>query len=108
MREALSDALSSWGCAVWTAESVAAACRVAETADLDAVLSDVDLPGDGLTLARRLHVVQPHVPVILITGADDDAARARDTGAFEFLTKPLDLNSLRATLSRAFGRRHLG
>jgi DNA-binding NtrC family response regulator len=107
VREALSEAMSDWGCEVSAAETVDQACALASGTDLDAVVSDIHLPGDGLSLPRRLHRISPRVPVVLITGRDGETGRQRAlaSGAFEYLLKPVDLAALKDVLSRAFERR---
>jgi FixJ family two-component response regulator len=47
-----------------------------------------------------------HIPVLVITGSGDPklAAEARDVGADEFLTKPVNLDALYAALMRSLGR----
>ena len=70
----------------------------------DAVLTDVHLGADsGLTLAAELHRDHPRLPVLVMTAFGDlsiavDALRA---GAWDFLTKPVDLELLESALSRA-------
>jgi FixJ family two-component response regulator len=47
-----------------------------------------------------------HIPVLVITGSGDPklADEARDVGADEFLTKPVNLDALYAALMRSLGR----
>ncbi len=74
-----------------TAEVMFRRCR------LDAVISDVSMPGiDGLTLLHALHAIDPDVPVILATGEQGGelAQRAVEEGALAFLVKPIDLRAL--------------
>jgi FixJ family two-component response regulator len=70
------------------------------------VITDVKMPGiDGLELQRRLHVIDPSLPVIVITSYGDSTTqtRALDLGARAFLTKPVKdevlLRCLRDTLN---------
>lgn len=68
------------------------------------VLTDVRMPQiDGLELFRRLHAMDPDLPVILLTGHGDVpmAVRAISDGVYDFLTKPVGLDDLLATLRRA-------
>lgn len=67
-----------------------------ETFDL--CLTDMRLPdGNGLELVQHIQQRHPQVPVAMITafGSLDTAINALKAGAFDFLTKPVDLNRLR-------------
>ncbi len=61
----------------------------------DIVLLDVMMPGmDGFEVCRRLKadVATAHIPVVMVTALDQpaDGARGLDSGADDFLTKPVD------------------
>jgi DNA-binding NtrC family response regulator len=63
----------------------------------DVVITDLRLPdGDGLDLVSRLQVIDPVVPVFVVTGygSIDLAVRAVKEGAENFLTKPVDVQLL--------------
>ena len=67
------------------------------------ILSDINMPGiDGLILLGVIRQRFPDLPVIMDTAYGDDERRRRasDLGAFEFLTKPVDFDHLRAQLRR--------
>jgi CheY-like chemotaxis protein len=58
---------------------------------LVAVLSDINMPGmDGLELLGEIKQRRPDLPVMMVTayGDDERRRRARELGAFEFITKP--------------------
>jgi CheY-like chemotaxis protein len=58
---------------------------------LVAVLSDINMPGmDGLQLLDEIKQRRPDLPVMMVTayGDDERRRRARELGAFEFITKP--------------------
>lgn len=70
----------------------------------DVVLMDVRLPDiSGLEAFREMHRHDPRVPVILMTAFSrtDTAIEAMSRGAFEYLLKPVDLNTLRQLIARA-------
>jgi two-component system C4-dicarboxylate transport response regulator DctD len=74
------------------------------------VVSDIRMPGmDGLTLFRRLHDLDPALPVILITGHADvaTAVAAVQRGAYDFLSKPFPVDELIASVQRALETRGL-
>jgi CheY-like chemotaxis protein len=65
------------------------------------ILSDINMPGmDGLTLLGEIKQRFPHLPVVMVTAYGDDERRrkASELGAFEFLTKPVDFDRLKAQL----------
>ena len=70
----------------------------------DAVVSDIRMPGiDGLELLTTLADIHPEVPVIIMTAHSDlDAAvSSYQSGAFEYLPKPFDVDDAVATVRRA-------
>jgi len=76
----------------------------------DVVLLDVRLPGmDGLALLRKLKELHPDLSVIIMTAFGDlETAVAAVRGqAFEYLTKPFDLEQALETVRRAFHQKHL-
>ena len=65
------------------------------------ILSDINMPGmDGLALLREIKQRQPNLPVMMVTAYGDDDRRriAAELGAFEFITKPVDFDQLKAQL----------
>ena len=70
---------------------------------LVAVLSDVNMPGmDGLELLGEIKQRRPDLPVMMVTayGDDDRRRRARELGAIEFITKPVDFDRLKEQLGQ--------
>jgi two-component system nitrogen regulation response regulator GlnG len=70
----------------------------------DVLLSDIRMPGvNGLELMARVRAAQPQLPVIIMTAHSDlDAAiAAYQGGAFEYLPKPFDVDSVAALVRRA-------
>jgi CheY-like chemotaxis protein len=68
---------------------------------LVAVLSDINMPGmDGLELLGEIKQRHPNLPVMMVTayGDDERRRRAREIGAFEFITKPVDFDHLKQQL----------
>jgi two-component system, NtrC family, nitrogen regulation response regulator GlnG len=80
---------------------------VLETLDTivpDAIISDIRMPGiDGLELLGKIHAKQPDVPVIIMTAHSDldSAVTSYQSGAFEYLPKPFDMNEAVALTKRA-------
>ncbi len=70
----------------------------------DLCLTDMRLPdGDGLELVEWMQIHAPDVPVAVITahGNVETAVQALKLGAFDFISKPLDLNNLRNIVENA-------
>jgi CheY-like chemotaxis protein len=68
-----------------------------------AVLSDINMPGmDGLELLGEIKQRHPDLPVMMVTayGDDERRRRARELGAIEFITKPVDFDHLKEQLSQ--------
>lgn len=70
----------------------------------DAILSDIRMPGvDGITLLSRIVERHPDLPVIIMTAHSDldSAVTSYQTGAFEYLPKPFDVDDAVALVRRA-------
>jgi CheY-like chemotaxis protein len=68
---------------------------------LVAILSDINMPGmDGPELLGEIKQRHPNLPVMMVTayGDDERRRRARELGAFEFITKPVDFDHLKQQL----------
>ena len=62
------------------------------------ILSDINMPGmDGLQLLQEIKQGWPHLAVMMVTayGDDDRRRKAAETGAVDFLNKPVDFNYLK-------------
>jgi CheY-like chemotaxis protein len=74
--------------------------------ELIVILSDINMPGmDGLTLLREIKCRRPDLPVMMVTayGDEERRRRAEEAGAFQFLSKPVDFDLLKAELLRLQG-----
>ena len=68
------------------------------------VLSDIRMPsGDGVAFLREIKASHSQLPVVLITAHADlsSAVQSFDSGAFEFVAKPFDIDELLAIVTRA-------
>jgi two-component system response regulator PilR (NtrC family) len=86
------------------AGTLGAAQRMLKTERYDLCLTDMQLPdGDGLELVNWIQQYAPSVPVAVITahGNVETAVRALKLGAFDFVSKPLDLAGLRKLVATA-------
>lgn len=78
--------------------------------NVDVVISDVRMPGiDGLTLLQRAMARSPQPACIMLTayGSIELAVEAMRRGAYDFLTKPINLDRLELVLKRALAARDL-
>ena len=70
------------------------------------ILSDINMPGmDGLQLLEAVKKRFPDMPVMMVTAYGDDERRQRASslGAAEFITKPVDFDTLKAQLQQLSG-----
>ena len=94
---------------IYLAPDVPAAMNVLESQPVDLLLTDLRLTGgtEGLDLLKRAQAL-PHGPVcILMTayGSEKVAVEAMKRGAYDYITKPLDLEKLDVMLARALRSR---
>ncbi|MBU8934078.1 MAG: sigma-54 dependent transcriptional regulator [candidate division Zixibacteria bacterium] len=79
---------------------------VQENTDLDLVMLDVNLPTlSGLEVLKQIKEIRDELPVIVISGfvSTENAIEAMREGAYEYLTKPFEVDKLLATVSKACG-----
>ena len=110
IREGLQMALEDDGYEVLTAEDGTVGLQKALTEVVDLVITDLRMPGvGGQELLRRVTSETPGVPVIVLTGHGtvETAVEAMRMGAYDFLTKPLDLDRLSLLVKRALQNREL-
>ncbi len=103
LRELLSLTLVRLGLDVDTAESVSSARALLARNSYALCLTDMRLPdGTGLELVRHVAVsAGPPIAVITAYGSAENAVAALKAGAFDYLTKPVDLNQLRMLVRSA-------
>jgi two-component system response regulator HydG len=104
MCELLQAGLARRGFEVTWRTDAAEALAVMSEGDFDAIVTDLNMPGtNGLELCERVTANRPDVPVVVITafGSLDTAVAAIRAGAYDFITKPFEMDVLRLTLNRA-------
>jgi DNA-binding NtrC family response regulator len=104
IREALASTLEEAGYTVLPARGILDARAALLRLPVDAVLLDIRLKdGDGLEFLTELRRQYPRTPVIMATsyGDSDRTISAVKEGAFDFITKPFDLDQLMAAIARA-------
>lgn len=101
IRQVLTVALQDWGFDLDSADSAVTARKAFERFQPDAVLLDINLPDEsGLELLRTFKRLKPEVQVIMITAEVlvANAVAALRGHADDFISKPINLAELRATL----------
>jgi len=105
--DALTEHLEGEGYAVTRALDGGEALLKVQNERPDLVLLDLGLPGiNGLEVLRRLRRDHPRIPVVMLTGLDDEAL-ARSTlqmGAVDYIRKPFDLGRLGTVVLAAIGK----
>src|SRR5215831_10497034 len=110
MCEAIAAGLAPRGFEVRWETSGDAALAALATADVDVVLTDLNMRGmDGLALCERVLASRPDVPVVVITAfrSLETAIAAIRAGAYDFITKPVKMDVLAVALARAVQHRSL-
>jgi len=104
IRELLEITLIRMGIDTASAESVAEAKHLLAEQHFQLCLTDMNLPdGDGINLVSHIQKHFPEMPVAMITayGSVETAISALKAGAFDFISKPVDLSQLRGLVSTA-------
>ena len=86
------------------------ALQALDEGNFDAVLTDLKMPGTtGLQLCEKIVANRPDIPVIVMTafGSLETAVSAIRVGAFDFVTKPIEMDLLAIALQRAITHRRL-
>jgi two-component system response regulator AtoC len=105
IRSLLNDLLTDEGYTVRTADTGAKALAEIEKDLPDLVMMDIQLPDqDGITLLRQLKREHNELEVIVMTafGGSSTAIKAMGDGAYDYVTKPFEIDDLLATLKRVF------
>ncbi len=104
IRRILQMAFEKSGHQVMVAEDARVALQLLEENNFDVVITDVTMPGmNGYELQNIIHQNQPDLPVIIMTafGTIPQAVAAIRNGAFEYVTKPFDLDQLKKIVTSA-------
>ena len=104
IRELLEITLSRMGLETRSAEDYSNATRMLHDESFDLCLTDMKLPdGDGIALVEHIQQHCPNTPTAVITahGSIDLAIKAMKCGAFDFVSKPVSLETLRNLVDKA-------
>ncbi|HEY1984563.1 MAG TPA: response regulator transcription factor [Terracidiphilus sp.] len=107
IRLSLRTVLSNIGFEIVEAARGEEALSLLRTAQLDAVLLDINMPGiGGVEVCRRMRKESARLPIVMLTvqGSEDCKVEALDAGADDYITKPFQLRELIARLRSAVRR----
>ena len=110
IREGLGAALEMDGYTVFLAADGKQGLEILERGDIDLVITDLKMPEvSGEEILAKVTVETPGIPVIVLTGHGtiDSAVDAMRKGAYDFLTKPVNLDRLSLLVKRALERREI-
>lgn len=110
IREGLSAALELDGFITLIAADGNEALKIMTNSDIDLVISDLKMPKmSGSELLKNISAKYPTIPVIILTGHGtvENAVVAMRDGAYDFITKPINLDHLSLLVNRALGKRKL-
>jgi len=108
MREFLKILLEKEGYRVVTAAEGKSALALAEQHAFDLVISDIRMPGmSGLELLAQLKQLKTEIGVIMITAfaSPDDAVAAMKNGAFDYITKPFNVDEIKSVIRAVLKKR---
>ncbi len=110
IRNGLADNFELEGYNVKAAGSGKEGLEIIENESIDLVITDLKMDGmSGQEVVRQVTTKYPGIPIIVLTGhgSIDDATEAIKAGAFDFLTKPLDLDHLNIVVKNALRGKEL-
>jgi len=100
--------LSTFHYRILTAASGSEALDTLASNDVDLIIVDIRMPEiDGKKIFTKVHEIEPDIPVIIITGMDieDGKAFADKHGAYGFLAKPIEMETLKPLIEGVFGKK---
>ena len=108
--DTLSEVISKWGHLPIVARDGEDALKKFDEVPIDLILSDIRMPKiDGLSLLDKIKKISPETIVILLTGypSVETAVQAMKNGAFDYLTKPVNLEELKLKIDRGLEKMSL-
>jgi CheY-like chemotaxis protein len=110
MAQTIANDLEAAGHTAWVADNGGAALQHFAEHPADVVVTDLRMSRvDGLEVLSGIKRIDPDAPVVIMTafGAIDSAVEAMRRGAFHYITKPFQLETMRALVERAGRERAL-
>jgi DNA-binding NtrC family response regulator len=109
-RQILAGFLKQKGYGILEAASADKAIELVRKSIIDVILTDYKMPDkNGLELLKEVRRINPETAVVMVTafGTIEDAVRAMKEGAYDYLTKPIDLDELDLLVKRIIERQQL-
>ena len=106
----LREILARMGHELATADNGARALEIIEESDFDLIVSDLQMPWvDGISVLKASKKKNSDTEVLILTGYGSikSAVRAMKAGAFEYLSKPVDVDELRIKVNQALQHRDM-
>jgi DNA-binding NtrC family response regulator len=110
LRRVTQAQLEKYGYETAAASDVPEALEILEKEPRDLIITDLNLPGaTGLELLKQVRLEYPETTVVVVTayGTIETAVEAMKSGAYDYITKPVHPDELRALVSRVLERRQL-
>jgi DNA-binding NtrC family response regulator len=110
VREALKVMLSDNYSPIPVGSGTEALDKVQKTSSIDLVLLDITMPDlDGIETLRQIKEIEPNLDVIMVTAMNtaETALKSIKYGAYDYVTKPFDIEELTAIINRALQKRDL-
>ncbi len=110
LRRFVTDVMKRKGCDVTSAENGLVAVDEMKEKEFHLIISDLKMEGmDGLELLTKSKKMAPNTEVIIITayGSVSSAVEAMKKGAFDYITKPVELDELNIVIRRVFDHQKL-
>ena len=108
IRRGLCRVMEGRGYLAESSESGFGAIEKLQEAPFNIVITDLKMPGmDGIEVLKAIKILQPDVPVIIITGYStvDTAVEAMKNGAFDYISKPFTPEQMIAMVEKALEQR---
>jgi len=109
-RTMLRTLLKGWGYSVDEADDGSTAVDMVKEGPYDLILMDIRMIRvSGLEALVKIKAINPAIPIIIMTAYSsvESAVEALKTGAYDYMTKPLDFDELKITISRAMDHTRL-
>jgi len=109
-RTMLRTLLTGWGYTIFEADDGSTAIEKVHEQAFDLILMDIRMiTVSGLEALNEIKAFNPAIPVIIMTAYSsvETAVEALKSGAYDYLTKPLDFDELRLAMERAMDHRQL-
>lgn len=109
-REILSGFLTKKGYKVSTAQSGAEGIKIINEKSIDIILSDYKMPEmTGIEILDKVSKINPEISFVIITayGTVENAVKAMRMGAYDYISKPIDLDELELLLNKIVEHKNL-